>query len=286
MNGRIVALNCPGVPSPRSGNSAVLIENDDSTRMLVYGGISSEGYRGDIHCFTLKREEKGDFTGEWSSIEVEGLKPFARAYTQMVVVGKWVYMFGGICNGFNFRNDLWKLDSETFTWTRIGPPLPPDPENETETDENIWPAGRCSYSMNLYQGNKLVLYGGLAHGYTFLDDLWIYHIDEGRWECVQCEGSFGCRSGHTSHIYGNQLVVMGGKTREKYLNHLQVCDLESRVWRHVELAAEDQDSLPQPASGRFFAPVTPTCLALCGGVDQSSIHSNVYLLNLGNDYFA
>lgn len=152
----------------------------------AFGGVGNtlprfattpDGLRNDVAVY-----EKNE---GWSLVETSGEEPPPRAWA----TGSWdptgfqMLFFGGYRLGedqgpdtpagelfgpTNFENDLWSLDLQTFTWTRLEPegPLPSPRDNVP----SFFDAGR----------GGLVIYGG--GGFDGVrSDLWYFASAENRW---------------------------------------------------------------------------------------------------------
>jgi hypothetical protein len=88
-------------PSPRSNPAMIYDERSD--RMLLFGGLTTDGYAGDCWSGMLDGD---DLT--WSPLSIEGESPSPRASHDMVLARGDVYLFGGKSDtGVNA--ELWKL---------------------------------------------------------------------------------------------------------------------------------------------------------------------------------
>lgn len=94
----------------------------DAKRGVVWvlGGVDNDGY-----CKELLCHEVDDEADRWESVRVGGEKPPPNGYGSLCLVGDLLVHFGGILNGFNFRNDMRVLDlaadRETWAWRKMHP---------------------------------------------------------------------------------------------------------------------------------------------------------------------
>ena len=134
-------------PSPRHGHTAVW---DTSDSLIVFGGTSSTSQcLADVHVLSLS-------TGFWSSPQCSGAIPRARANHAAVMWGPNLLLVFGGCDpkaAGRFMNDVFVLDTVTFTWhclSVVGTP----------------PAPRYWHTMVSLQG-KAVVFGGSNATQTF-----------------------------------------------------------------------------------------------------------------------
>ncbi|MEQ8273538.1 MAG: kelch repeat-containing protein [Deltaproteobacteria bacterium] len=116
----------------------------------------------------------GDNT--WTEIVASNAGPDARSGASMWADGDKLYVFGGITQFFQFRNDLWSYDFGTNLWTLHSP----DGAAGAPPGRHVASAGQT-----LKQG-KLTLYGGEALDFTtfdfvILEDVWQYDVAAQQW---------------------------------------------------------------------------------------------------------
>ena len=109
----------------------------------------------------------------WMKVETVGTPP-ARAYAAVAIYKTKLVMFGG-CNGTlatHFRNDLWALDTEHRTWSRIN----------VGADQAL-PVGRAQHSMVHYGGTLYVFGGSNKRGGKrhLLADLYAFDLAKSKW---------------------------------------------------------------------------------------------------------
>jgi hypothetical protein len=127
----------------------------------------------------------------WMKVETIGEIPPARAYAAMAIYKTKLVMFGG-CNGTlatHFRNDLWALDTEHRTWSRINVGA-----------DQVLPVGRAQHSMVHYGGTLYVFGGNNKRGGKrhLLADLYAFDLAKSKWVLLN--------DGHGGGECGNRYV--------------------------------------------------------------------------------
>ncbi|KAL0042731.1 hypothetical protein WJX79_009011 [Trebouxia sp. C0005] len=135
------------IPSPRHGHTAIW---DRSDSLIVFGGINSNSQcLADVHVLSLS-------TGCWSTPQCTGDIPRARANHAAVSWGPNLMLVFGGCDpkaAGRFMNDIFVLDTVTFTWHCLRVMGSP-------------PAPRYWHTMVMLQG-KAMVYGGSSATKTF-----------------------------------------------------------------------------------------------------------------------
>ena len=86
------------------------------------------------------------------------------------------------------------------------------------------PSSRDDHTAVAYEGSMIV-FGGYLESGERTNEVWRYHFKEGKWEIVVAMGKLKPepRAGHSAIIYGDAMVVFGGKDDENNkLNDLWV----------------------------------------------------------------
>jgi serine/threonine protein kinase len=117
-------------------------------------------------------------------------------------------VFGGIDNRGNLLNDLWEYNTATGSWTELSPPTTQSAPGRCGTT----PAARRNAAVVWDTvDQKLLLYGGLGAGNTYLGDLWSFDPTSSTWTTLQCAGnSPGSRSSNAVWD-GRHMLLLGGK---------------------------------------------------------------------------
>ena len=139
------------------------------------GTTKSHGYGDEIWVYDC---EGDDWTELETSPKPEGRYWFNLAYDS--TDGELV-LFGGSGGGDDQRQDTWKYNYASNTWTRIG--------------TGTMPPGRANSAMAYdASSDNIVLFGGSHFGHTDYGDTWILEMESGTWSLAsgadnQSEGS-------------------------------------------------------------------------------------------------
>ena len=170
----------------------------------------------------------------------------------MTKFGSKAYLFGGSDLGKD-NNKMFEFDISTNEWKVIS-----DLGSEANKDH---PMTRDEHSAVLW-GETIVIFGGNVKGFKS-NDVWLYHINENKWEEVVIENSPPERSNNACTINGDKVYIFGGKDVENNkLKDLWVLDLNSKTWTELE---EKGDDIPLCRSGASLIPYKKY-LILFGGI--------------------
>jgi len=158
------------------------------------------------------------------------------------------------------------------------------------------PAPRSSHQAVAMSrgGGQLWVFGGEFDSpsqsqFHHFNDLWLFHLQDRRWEKVSAVNGPSGRSGHRMIALKKQLMVFGGfqdYIRDyKYFNDVHVFDIETYSWHRLEPSGLP----PAPRSGCCLVPtVDGTKVLMYGGyskervkkdVDKGSTHRDMYYLH-------
>jgi hypothetical protein len=260
-------------PSRRSEHAAVY--DYDHDQMIVFGGITSVP----IECgfpeaaYVAETWIYDAQCGTWR--EVAGTRPSARGRHMSTYGGGSMWVLGGrwradgsASGDYTLRDDLWRFDSATETWTEVA-------------QRGTRPAPRINGAL-VYdeRRDRLWLFGGNSSasggGYTPLSDAWSFDPATGEWRDEFFATAPRPRLFHTAlYDYArDRMVITGGADTSAFSNtpvyysDVWALDLGSIAWE--ELVA----SGPVPP-GRFWgAWVHDTArdvYVLFGGHDATSL---------------
>ena len=175
-------------------------------RLLMFGGRARTAASG---AYTVYRElwSLDLAAGRWELLSPVGDAPVARANATLVVdaASDSAVLFGGntSTDGARFtpRNDTWRLDLATLTWSRVGLAGPP-------------PA-RQFHAAAVRDWAMVVLGGGDANAFAgpFLPDAWRLDLAADRWTQLPLTGDTDALAGRISHALAaraDDLVIVGG----------------------------------------------------------------------------
>ena len=173
-------LEPPSSPSAR-GRHQMTFDRSRKQILLFGGRFRPEGASGnytlfnDLWAFDVN-------TDTWTQLPTMGDTPSARGNSAMLYddINDRVLLFGGSTspNGLSFapQNDLYRLDLDTNTWTRI-----------QSTSTNM-PEARLFHGLAMDGPlNKLILYGGGdANAFVgpFINDVWSFDLSTETWELL------------------------------------------------------------------------------------------------------
>lgn len=151
-----------------------------------------------LTTFTSKtiRENKNI---EWHEIPVK--KGIGFPYYQ------GMYIFGGKKEDGSQSNDLYviRVGKNKYTAKKV-------------KSKGLAPIERSECSLNYYEEiNVLVLYGGIS-GYDYLNDLFLFDLENLQWMRMLIKGPSDPRSQHTAQIIDQSLYILGGISECKYAN--------------------------------------------------------------------
>jgi hypothetical protein len=156
-------------PSARFAFTAVLAPKTES--VLVFGGETKKGKGFDFFKDLWVHDVKID---RWQEVTIKGDGPGDRAYHSAAFDTKrdTMWVFGGARRDFGALDDLWKIDTATWTWTKLAP-----------SGES--PGARFNAGL-LYdpKRDQLVLWSGCKAFFkedNAWPDLWTYDIEKNTW---------------------------------------------------------------------------------------------------------
>ncbi len=189
----------------------------------------------------------------WKKIEVEGQGPFAdREFTSVVYDSKRnrLILFGGGLHGRNY-NDIWAVDLDKNTWSRI---------EAIGRPEEI-PEPRAMHSaVYVPESDRMVVFGSDGTGLMFADyNVYSFDFKTGRWSVIKAQGEHHPRMVNTSMLYlgderilifGGGLTPFGNLHGAGSINQVTMFDLRTGQWTKIE------------AKGDTPPPITNSSVAL------------------------
>ena len=164
----------------------------------------------DLWIYVLTRQA-------WSRLRLNGTPPPRYAHASTIILDKVLAVFSGF-HAFTMskRNILWCFDLNALNWYT-------GPEVSDTLHDILW----RGYSVIGYLPgtNELVVHGGfspssITAGYRPYNDTWVFRFDVNENNDTQCSGEWSnlnCKNtprimGHTSEVYGGNIIVFGGAT--------------------------------------------------------------------------
>ncbi|GMH12561.1 hypothetical protein Nepgr_014402 [Nepenthes gracilis] len=133
---------------------------------VVYGFAGEE--MDDVHCFDLVKKE-------WSEVETTGEKPSPRSVFSTVVVGKYIFIYGGEVDPSDlghlgagkFSGEAYALDTETLVWKKL--------HDGRNSRDHPGPRGWCAFAGGELDNQPgLLVYGGNSPSNDRLDDIFFF----------------------------------------------------------------------------------------------------------------
>ncbi|KAL1952930.1 hypothetical protein VTO42DRAFT_3933 [Malbranchea cinnamomea] len=130
-----------------------------------------------------------------------------------------IYAFGGFDQYTDeVYNHVLRLDLNTLRWTLV--------DNFGDI-----PGVRMGHTACLYQGDKLIVFGGENEHREYLSDVVILHLPTARWTSPDIRGPVPRgRARHAAVIYEDKLFVVGGITGETNFILDDFCYLDLKTW--------------------------------------------------------
>eukprot|EP00002_Diphylleia_rotans_P000351 TRINITY_DN10185_c0_g1_i2.p1 TRINITY_DN10185_c0_g1~~TRINITY_DN10185_c0_g1_i2.p1 ORF type:complete len:484 (+),score=76.22 TRINITY_DN10185_c0_g1_i2:71-1522(+) len=223
-------------------------------------------------CFEKRFLQLADASiKNWEWADLTATKPFAAearwGHTTTVISDEKILLLGGDFEGGRGQNCLW-WNVLTSEWTMC-------------TKSFSAAVCRSWHSSVYYPPNKLVLvFGGEIQGIDgsqSIGSLMSFDTEMEMFSQVATTGiQPSSRSGHSSIIYKNKMILFGGVKGQKWLNDLHMLDLDSYHWSQPKTSGE----CPQPRSYHSATLLASHKLVVFGGNGKSKTYSNVYILDL------
>lgn len=210
------ALSRDSLPSERFGQAMAMDSKRD--RLVIFGGVSSAGYLGDVWAAPLSSPEN------WLPLATAGAAPPPRHEPVMVYdpLRDRMVAFAGWTYPDHYFDDTWllALDHEP-TWVQVEPEGGPPP-------------GRRAHAAvyDPLRDRMLVFFGYGGSGE--LDDIWALNLAEPmRWERLEPAGPSPRARGFVSAVYDptrDRVVVYGGLSDSQSLGDSWALVLKDLHW--------------------------------------------------------
>lgn len=149
-----------------------------------------------------------------------GAKPACLANASVTYCGNdQIYAFGGFDQFTDeVYNHVLRLDLKSLNWTLV--------DNYGDI-----PGVRMGHSASLYQGDKLLVYGGENEHREFLSDVVILDLKTHHWTQPEVHGTIPKgRARHAAVVYEDKLFILGGVTGETSYILEDICYLDLKTW--------------------------------------------------------
>lgn len=210
-------------PIPRTGHGAVAL-GSDATRLLIFGGTSSQGPLNDLHVY-----HTGNDT--WSPVHFTGTPPKVRARMGMSVTpdGRIAFVYGGRSlyrwlGGRYYDSDVvHAFHAERAQWVQM-----------TARGSGPRPAPRSGCVMEFLNDRLMVMHGGYEDGTQFFDDTFLFDLASSSWVLPPYpneETKPDAREGHASTmIDSNTMLVFGGDGSSSMMSDMRLFDGDKLRW--------------------------------------------------------
>lgn len=273
-----------------SGVVSILEEGEQHPRS-IFRALSMFSWRATLRsarCVPSDDDDDGDGSlggaaGSWSS----------RFLHRAAAVGNSTYVFGGKGNdGGRFYNDLWKFDDNDDA---VGTGCSLAASRVAMLTDRA-PPPRAAHSM-VTIGAHLVVFGGLSHRQTYLNDVWAIDTracgaEMMAWTLLRSVRADTLRPeprmGHSANAMDgtSSFVIFGGSAPRRVYNDVRIFDLATRCWRVVAPSGTAPSGRSGHAAvwlGQGRAPRTQ--LLIVGGNDLERTFSESFVLTFESAKF-
>ncbi|EXJ53635.1 uncharacterized protein A1O5_13086 [Cladophialophora psammophila CBS 110553] len=149
-----------------------------------------------------------------------GQKPACLVNASVTYCGNdQIYAFGGFDQFTDeVYNHVLRLDLKTLNWALV--------DNYGDI-----PGVRMGHSASLYEGDKLLVYGGENEHREYLSDVVILNLKDHHWTQPAVQGPIPKgRARHATVVYEDKLFVIGGLTGEANYILDDICYLDLKTW--------------------------------------------------------
>ena len=149
-----------------------------------------------------------------------GQKPACLVNASVTYCGNdQIYAFGGFDQFTDeVYNHVLRLNLKTLNWSLV--------DNYGDI-----PGVRMGHSASLYEGDKLLVYGGENEHREYLSDVVILNLKDHHWTQPDVQGPIPKgRARHAAVVYEDKLFVIGGLTGEANYILDDICYLDLKTW--------------------------------------------------------
>jgi N-acetylneuraminic acid mutarotase len=196
---------------PKSIKGYTTTYNHINYSILLFGGYPAT----DNHTYELDMKEK-----KWKMLNTSGTSPEARHNHTGVLHHEFYFVFGGANVHEKKLNDLKMLDLQNYKWI------------EVESSGNP-PTPRSNHTAVWYK-NSMIVYGGEgASPKNIFSDCYIFNFSTLKWTTIELQNPIGKtfpkRSSHSVCIYGDQMMIFGGKDSSGLQNDTFLLNLQNKT---------------------------------------------------------
>jgi N-acetylneuraminic acid mutarotase len=210
-------------PTNRYGHT--LVYDISNSRIILYGGvIKSEGMSVWHINDTWSYYGNNQTWVPIKTISSPGL--IAHHATTYDSVNRKIICFGGLTESGDVLNSTWIFDCDTNEWSKSSPSLEPSPR----ADSSMY------YDSN---NGKIILFGGhgsVGDSISYLNDLWVYDVNNNTWTRRESVNSPEARYGHRV-VYDSltcQAILFGGRTARGVRDEVWTYDYSNNSWQLID----------------------------------------------------
>ena len=220
LHDSMVTLVSPSItgilPDERAYHSAVV----SGEYMVVFGGIHGVTHRNDVHTLHLT-------TGVWTIPSIVNTPPPVRSGHSAV---SWVdasgtpmmTIFGGVFGAYSYLNDTYTLNLHNWTWNEVSTSVTP-PSARANHSAVSWVDVSGTPMMTIFGGAHVVLSGP-----QYKDKIKTLNLTSGEWGPTVVGPS--ARAGHSAVVWGESMIVFGGRNITHINNDVYVINLIDGTW--------------------------------------------------------
>ena len=186
----------------RDEHTALVYENEGS--MIVFAGFVQGQRTNDIVKYFFQ-------DAKWAKVPLKAgsLVPKPRSSHSAVIHQGGMWIFGGRDDDNNKLNDLWRYDIAANTWQEIKPA------------DGVYPLERSGHSCDVYDGQYLIVFGGIYEITKELNDLHVFDLNKRLWVTLFEEQNSpikGARDGSPSFTHHADIAAATDLTHSSLLN--------------------------------------------------------------------
>ncbi len=203
-------MSTTNAPSVRLGHSAVW----DGTYMIVWGGATASN----LHTALSDGAMYNPALNTWTTMA--GTPPSSRCYPGAVYTGSDMLVWGGYDWATSDKNDGFKFNSGTNTWSAA-------------IQTTNAPVARDTFMMCRAGGN-IVVFGGENYSAAALNSGAIYNVAGNSWTTISSTGVPSARECWRNYAYnGSQIFLFGGDDVTNALDGGYLFDPVTNSWTTV-----------------------------------------------------
>lgn len=286
-------LSTTGVEAePRFGHTTVEYKN----KLYVFGGGTDFN---SIHklreCLNGVKSFNTD-TKEWANVKCEGSFIGTRKHHCAGIIGKHMFIHGGLNQRNNLLDDSAVLDFEKGRWKALSI-KGPGPEfiafhaaavvmnPDQRLNSNLYRMGKSNQQSVKFPG--IYIFGGINYEHQALDTMYLLKTGKKplNWEIIETSGQGPSPRFQHSMVYNDKLniiIVFGGRVdhykavQYTCFNDLYILKMDNLLWTTVRVLG----NVPNPRSGQSLATMGSRLYLFAGVSTSTYCNSDLYMLEL------